>query len=120
MTGWDMFFQAEIVEQPLRPRLPPIIARLPEISIREKTESRSGGRLNPLYQRYRSFADVRAHRSLGPLGADFVEKLFRRALWLHRGEYHFTTQLIANPDSKNHRRCETLFCRRRLTREAPD
>ena len=24
------------------------------------------------------------------------------------------------PDSKNHRRCETLFCRRRLTREAPD
>jgi hypothetical protein len=35
--------------------------------------------------------------------ADFVEKLFRRALWLYRGEYHFTTQLIANPDSKNHR-----------------
>ena len=37
------------------------------------------------------------------LMADFVEKLFRRALWLYRGEYHFTTQLIANPDSKNHR-----------------
>jgi hypothetical protein len=38
-----------------------------------------------------------------PKLADFVEKLFRRALWLYRGEYHFTTQLIANPDSKNHR-----------------
>ena len=35
--------------------------------------------------------------------ADFVEILFGRALWLHRGENHFATQLIANPDSKNHR-----------------
>ena len=32
----------------------------------------------------------------------FVEKLSGRALWLHCGESHFATQLIANPNSKNH------------------
>jgi hypothetical protein len=36
------------------------------------------------------------------LSADWVEKLFGRAHWLHRGEYHFVTQRIANPDSKDH------------------
>ena len=52
MVGWDMVFQAEVVEQPLRRRLPPIIAGLLEYRS-EKTESRSGSSLNLLYQRYR-------------------------------------------------------------------
>ena len=40
---------------------------------------------------------------VGLLSADFVEKLFERALWLQCGECYFATQLIANPDSKNPR-----------------
>jgi hypothetical protein len=57
MVGWHMVFQAEVVEQSLRRRLPPIIAGLLEYRS-EKTESRSGSSLNPLYQRYRPKADV--------------------------------------------------------------
>jgi len=52
-----------------------------------------------------------------PFVADFVEKLFEWALWLHCGECHFATQLILIPKIP---RCETLFYRRRLPREAPD
>jgi hypothetical protein len=52
--------------------------------------------------------------------ADFVEKLFGRALWLHPGECHFATKLIANPDSKKSPWCETIFYHRRLPRETAD
>ena len=51
MVGWDMVFQAEVLEQPLRRRLPPHNRPPPRIPIRE-TESRSGSSLNLLYQRY--------------------------------------------------------------------
>ena len=39
MVGWDMVFQAEVLELPLRRRLRPIIARLLEYRS-EKTNSR--------------------------------------------------------------------------------
>ena len=58
MVGWDVVFQAEVLEQPLSAVVcRPIIARLLEYRS-EKTESRSGSSLNLLYQRYRPKADV--------------------------------------------------------------
>ena len=57
MVGWDIVFPAEVVEQPLRRRLPPHNRRLLEYRS-EKKESRSGSSLNLLYQRYRPKADV--------------------------------------------------------------